>query len=208
MGQILKWCKDDFIHNTPMEPKKPASTVLKSKEEAKCVAFKRKKESFTCLLPLIVYQSWQHERSTKMIAVDFLRNLLKARALQNPHCSRPATASNSSTAPVKYASCISLIASVVNMASNTDSRNWTNGQVERMNRTIKETLWNAINCYDSLYSQPIENSSTSFVMVYNFARRLKTLKSFTPYEYICKIWAKEPEQFNFSPSQHIVGLNP
>lgn len=27
----------------------------------------------------------------------------------------------------------------------------------------------------------------SFVMAYNFAKRLKTLKGLTPYEYICKI---------------------
>ena len=28
----------------------------------------------------------------------------------------------------------------------------------------------------------------AFLMAYNFAKRLKTLKGLTPYEYICKIW--------------------
>ncbi|MEB2331148.1 MAG: IS481 family transposase, partial [Nitrosomonas sp.] len=40
-----------------------------------------------------------------------------------------------------------------------------------------------------------------------FARRLKTLKGLTPYEYICKIWTNEPDRFIVNPSQHIVGLN-
>ncbi|ESX29528.1 hypothetical protein X765_15230, partial [Mesorhizobium sp. LSHC440B00] len=29
-------------------------------------------------------------------------------------------------------------------------------------------------------------------LAYNFGRRLKTLKGLTPFEYICKIWTKEP----------------
>ncbi|UJP04286.1 MAG: IS481 family transposase, partial [Nitrosomonas sp.] len=45
------------------------------------------------------------------------------------------------------------------------------------------------------------------VMAYNFARRLKTLKGLTPYEYICKIGTKEPQQFNVNPFHHTVGLN-
>ncbi len=47
----------------------------------------------------------------------------------------------------------------------------------------------------------------SFTMVYNFARRHKTLKGLTPYEYICKIWINEPERFNVNTFQYIVGLN-
>ncbi|MGQ5525035.1 IS481 family transposase, partial [Chitinimonas sp. PSY-7] len=42
---------------------------------------------------------------------------------------------------------------------------------------------------------------------YNFARRLKTLKGLTPYEYICKIWATEPQRFRIDPFQHTMGLN-
>ncbi|MGH6796061.1 MAG: IS481 family transposase, partial [Methylocella sp.] len=41
----------------------------------------------------------------------------------------------------------------------------------------------------------------------NFAKRLKTLKGLTPYEYICKIWTKEPDRFKVDPFQHNVGLN-
>ncbi len=34
----------------------------------------------------------------------------------------------------------------------------------------------------------------SFIMAYNFAKRLKALKGLTPYEYICNIWTKEPKK--------------
>jgi hypothetical protein len=39
------------------------------------------------------------------------------------------------------------------------------------------------------------NSKThlnDFINAYNYARRLKTLKGLTPYEYICKLWIKSP----------------
>jgi len=81
---------------------------------------------------------------------------------------------------------------------------WTNGQVERMNRTIKEATVKRY-YYDS--HDQLKAHLHSFVMAYNFARRLKTLKGLTPYEFICKIWTNEPDRFIFNPFQHIVGLN-
>ncbi|MER8365676.1 IS481 family transposase, partial [Mesorhizobium sp. M1378] len=42
---------------------------------------------------------------------------------------------------------------------------------------------------------------------YNFGRRLKTLKGFTPYEFICKAWASQPERFTLNPLQQMPGLN-
>jgi hypothetical protein len=47
----------------------------------------------------------------------------------------------------------------------------------------------------------------TFLMAYNFARRLKALKGLTPYEFICKAWTNEPEHFKIDPAQYIVGLN-
>jgi hypothetical protein len=46
-----------------------------------------------------------------------------------------------------------------------------------------------------------------FVSAYNFAKRLKTLKGLTPYEYICKAWTNEPERFTLEPLQQMPGLN-
>lgn len=81
---------------------------------------------------------------------------------------------------------------------------WTNGPVERMNRTITEAT---VKRYDSTSHDQLNTHLHSFLMASNFARRLKTLKGLTPYEYIGTIWAKEPERFTVNPFQHIVRLN-
>jgi hypothetical protein len=46
-----------------------------------------------------------------------------------------------------------------------------------------------------------------FLMAYDFAKRLKTLKGLTPYEYIITCWQKEPERFTVNPCHHTLGLN-
>ena len=42
---------------------------------------------------------------------------------------------------------------------------------------------------------------------YNFARRLKTLKGLTPYEYLCKLWTQTPDRFTLDPIHQMPGLN-
>lgn len=84
------------------------------------------------------------------------------------------------------------------------SHPWTNGQVERMNRTIKDAT---VKRYYYQSHEQLKSHLQTFLMAYNFARRLKTLKGLTPYEYVCKIWTKEPERFTINPTQHTVGLN-
>jgi transposase InsO family protein len=81
---------------------------------------------------------------------------------------------------------------------------WTNGQVERMNRTIKEAT---VKRYHYDRHEQLESHLADFISAYNFARRLKTLKGLTPYEYICKLWTKEPERFRFNPIHQMPGLN-
>ena len=62
---------------------------------------------------------------------------------------------------------------------------WTNGQVERMNRTIKEATVQRYH-YDT-HAQ-LKTHLNDFIKAYNSARRLKRRQGLTPYEYICKIW--------------------
>ena len=52
-----------------------------------------------------------------------------------------------------------------------------------MNRTLKEATVRRYH-YDT--RQQIENHLAVFLDAYNFARRLKPLRSLTPYEAICK----------------------
>jgi transposase len=55
---------------------------------------------------------------------------------------------------------------------------WTNGQVERMNRTIEEATVQRYH-YDT--HEQLKQHLGDFVSAYNFGRRLKTLKGLTPY---------------------------
>ncbi len=57
---------------------------------------------------------------------------------------------------------------------------WTNGQVERMNRTIKEATVRRYH-YDD--DAQLERHLADLIAAYNFGRRLKTLKGLTPYEF-------------------------
>jgi transposase InsO family protein len=81
---------------------------------------------------------------------------------------------------------------------------WTNGQVERMNRTLKEAT---VKKYYYETHDHLKEHLYAFLMAYNFAKRLKTLKGLTPYEYICQCWPKEPERFTVNPCHHTLGLN-
>jgi len=66
----------------------------------------------------------------------------------------------------------------------------TTGQVERMNRTIKEATIKRFH-YDS--HDQLRAHLADFEAASNLARRLKTLGGLTPCEYICKIWSSEPD---------------
>jgi transposase InsO family protein len=79
---------------------------------------------------------------------------------------------------------------------------WTNGRVERMNRTIKDATVKRYH-YDS--HDQLRTHLDLFVDAYNHARRLKTLRGLTPYEFIHQTWTREPGRFRLDPSHHTLG---
>jgi transposase InsO family protein len=81
---------------------------------------------------------------------------------------------------------------------------WTNGQVERMNRTIKDATVKRF--YYETHDQ-LQKHLADFVAAYNYARRLKTLRGLTPYEAICKAWAESPSLFTADPHHQLPGPN-
>ena len=60
---------------------------------------------------------------------------------------------------------------------------WTNGQVERMNRTLKEAT---VKRFHYQTHDELKAHLAIFLAAYNFAKRLKTLRGLTPYEAICR----------------------
>ena len=60
-----------------------------------------------------------------------------------------------------------------------------------MNRTIKDAT---VKRYFYETHDQLRTHLRDFVDAYNFARRLKTLKGLTPYEFICKAWTSQPHK--------------
>ena len=73
-----------------------------------------------------------------------------------------------------------------------------------MNRTIKDATVKRY-CYET--HDQLRAHLQNFVDAYNFARRLKTLRGLTPYEFICKACTSDPHKFKISPLQQMPGLN-
>src|SRR5215208_7126117 len=163
-----------------------------------------------------------HEKATRRIAGDFLRHLIAA----VPYRVHTVLTDNGThfTTPGNTASAAPLIKEAIARGetvwahafeyacaqNDVDHRltkprhPWTNGQVERMNRTIKDATVRRYH-YDS--HDQLRQHLSDFVTAYNFARRLKTLKGLTPYEFICKQWTLEPERFRLDPLHQMPGLN-
>ncbi len=81
---------------------------------------------------------------------------------------------------------------------------WTNGQVERMNRTIKDAT---VKRYHYENHDQLRPHLADFLDAYNYARRLKALSDLTPCEYICKTWTSGPDRFIVNPIHQMPGLN-
>ena len=79
---------------------------------------------------------------------------------------------------------------------------WTNGQAERMNRTIKDATVKVFH-YEDLES--LKAHVLAFVTAYNFAKHLKALKWRTPYQAICSAWTNDPAAFKINPRHLIPG---
>lgn len=81
---------------------------------------------------------------------------------------------------------------------------WTNGQVERMNRTLREAT---VSRYHYETHDQLKRHLADFFLARNFVKRLKTLHGLTPFEYVYKIWTHSPERFRLDPTHHTPRLN-
>ncbi|RYF54845.1 MAG: IS481 family transposase, partial [Cytophagaceae bacterium] len=80
---------------------------------------------------------------------------------------------------------------------------WTNSQVERMNRTIKEAT---VQRYHYQTMAELNHHLQTFLLAYNHAKWLKTLRGLTLYEFICAEWQVKPTIFIRNPTQFTLGL--
>jgi hypothetical protein len=276
---IAKWKKRPYVHDAPMGPKQPHSTVLTKEEEALLVTCRRqtllplddglyawqasmphltRSALHRCLqrhgisrLPAIEGDKPQkkqfkpypigyfhidiaevrteegklylfvaidrtskfayaelHPEAIKTVAAQFLRNLIAMvpYKLHTVLTDNGIQFTNRKQDKYAFTHIFARVCKEHAIAHRLTKTNhpWTNGQVERMNRTLKEAT---VKKYYYETHQRLKEHLHAFLMAYNFAKRLKTLRGLTPYEYICQCWHKEPERFTVNPCHHTLGLN-
>jgi transposase InsO family protein len=79
---------------------------------------------------------------------------------------------------------------------------WTNGQAERMNRSVKDATIKAFH-YPDL--DALEAHVLAFVTAYNFAKHLKALRWRAPFQAMCDAWNADPSAFTIDPHHLIPG---
>ena len=163
-----------------------------------------------------------HEKATRRIAGDFLRALIKAVPYKihtvltdnGTHFTTPGNVC-SAAADIRIAPDndeplwahgfeLACAQNHIDHRLTKPRHPWTNGQVERMNRTLKEAT---VKRYHYESHDQLKGHLADFVTAYNFVHRLKTLKGLTPYEFICKTWTNDPQRFIVDPIHQMPGLN-
>ena len=163
-----------------------------------------------------------HEKATRRVAGDFLRHLIEA----VPYKVHTVLTNNGShfTTPGNVASAAFIIKEAIAAgetfrAHSFESacvrndidhrltkprRPWTNAQVGRMNRTIKDAT---VKRYHYDRHEQLRAHLADFVSTYNFGSRLKNLRGLAPYVAICKAWSAEPSCFRSNPLHQMPGSN-
>ena len=149
-----------------------------------------------------------HKSKIKMIAAEFLRNLIKA----VPYKIHKVLTDNGIqfTNHDHHKNAFTHILKSVCNENNIEHRKtkikhpWTNGQVERMNRTLKEAT---VNNFHYASHDELKQHLHSYLMAYNFAKRLKAIKGKTPWQFILNQSTINPEYFILNPNHFLPGLN-
>lgn len=153
------------------------------------------------------------EASDRTVASDFLSNLVKIVPYKihtvltdngAQFCIQPRYRNGATACFMRHMFHLRCLEHGIEHRLTNPNHPWTNGQVERMNRTLKEAT---VKRYHYETHEQLKEHLFNFLNAYNFAKRLKTLKGLTPYEYIIKCWQKEPERFIVKTFHHKVGLN-
>lgn len=163
-----------------------------------------------------------HERATRRIAGDFLRHLIEAvpckiHTVLTDNGTQFTTPGNKASAAAEIKAALqrgerfrahsfelACARNTIDHRLTKPNHPWTNGQVERMNRTLKEAT---VRRYYYGSHDQLRAHLAAFVDAYNIAKRLKTLKGLTPFEHIVKCWTEEPKRFKLNPIHHFPGPN-
>ena len=220
---VTKWRSRTTTADAPMGPSKPKSTVLSPAEEAVIVEFRRRTllpldDVMGCLRQSIpkLSRSGLHRcllrHMGKMNGADFLRGVIKAfpykiHTVLTDNGMAFADLPKNRNKPIHAFLGMHIFGRVCNENGITHKLTkpyhpWTNGQAERMNRTIKEATIKAFH-YPDL--QSLKAHVLAFVCAFNFAKHLKAIRWKTPYQTVVEAWQKNPAIFKTDPRHLIPG---
>ncbi len=163
-----------------------------------------------------------HERVTRRVAADFLRRLIATVPYRihtvltdnGTHFTDP-RGESWTAADVKrlltekarfrcHAFVLACAQNDIDHRLTKPNHPWTNGQVERMNRTLKDATVRRYH-YDS--HERLREHLKTFLEAYNFAKRQKTLRGRTVFEFITEKWTSERQRFHSHPDHLFPGPN-
>jgi transposase InsO family protein len=148
-----------------------------------------------------------HAKATRRVAADFLRRLIAAVPYRihtvltdnGTHFTDPRSRGSAvpeiraalETGEIFRAHSFELACAQADLEHRLTRPNhpWTNGQVERMNRTLKDAT---VRRYHYGTHDQLRAHLRDFLNAYNFAKRLKTHRGLTVFEVISKQWLAEP----------------
>jgi len=81
---------------------------------------------------------------------------------------------------------------------------WTNGQVEIFNKTIKKATTKTY-YYETI--EELKKHLMSYLLHYNYQKKLKALKFKSPYDMLLEKFNPNPELFKDNSCQKLRGLN-
>jgi len=156
-----------------------------------------------------------HEKATRRVAADFLRRLIDAVPYKvhtvltdnGTHFTEP-SGDGWSPADIRrmldagetfrcHAFELACALASVEHRLTRPNHPWTNGQIERMNRTLKEAT---VRRYHYETHGKLRAHLKTFLDAYNFAKRPKTLRGRTVFEFITEKWTSEPQRFRLHPN--------
>lgn len=149
-----------------------------------------------------------HPRATKLLAADFRRRVLAALPYQVHKVLTWGNGTQFGNMPHQVYAGRHIFGRVcdehgIEHRFTRPAHPWTNGQLERMNRPLKEAT---LQRYHYQTTAELNEHLQTFLLAYTHAKRLKTLRGLTPHEFVCAQWQKNPSIFTRDPTQCTLGL--
>jgi len=146
-------------------------------------------------------------RATKRLAADFLRRVLAARPCKVPKV-LPDNGTPFGNRPHQPYAGRHLFDRVwdehgLEHRFPKPAHPWTNGQVERLNRTLQEAP-GLRSPYQT--TEQLNEHLHALLLAYHHARRLQTLRGLTPPEFVCAQHQQNPAIFTQDPTHRTLGL--